>query len=411
MRIKGLFVMLALVTVVVAGFSATKIVIAGRDGTYGQALQLAVDLYRAEHPNVDIELLKLPYSGLYEKLVIDLVERIGAYDIIMLDEVWTTEFMSQGWLADLEALGFQVDQDLISTLVALGRYPDSQGVLYAVPHVGNVELFAYRKDLFEKYGLPTPPQSWLEVLGAAAVIDRFEPNVSGVAFRGLRGNPVVSTFLPIFWSFGADVLRDEMPTVASPEGIAALKFLITLKDYAPTGVEIFDASAVRDALQNGDVAMATEVWPAWVPALDDPAVSKVVGKVEIIPPPGLVTGSAPMSGAWLLGIPAASRNKSVALDFLNFISSPDIQRRMCLEAGLPPTRKSVYQDPEVIAKYRWYPAQLEALQGAVSRPKVMGWGEIEGTLGAYLQLALVGEMGPEEALRAAQARIAEILAR
>ncbi|MBC7097908.1 ABC transporter substrate-binding protein [Candidatus Bipolaricaulota bacterium] len=393
------------------GLAKTKIVIAGRDGGYGQVLELAARLYMADHPDVEIELLKLPYASLYEKLVIDLAEGIGAYDVVMLDDTWATEFMSQGWLADLEGLGYTPDPDFVDNALAVGRYPYPDGALYALPHVGNVELFAYRRDLFEKYGLPYPPKSWLEVLGAAALIQGYEPGISGVVFRGRKGNPIVTGFLPIFWAFGGRIVEDGQAKVASPAGVAALKFFLALKDYAPEGVEVYDSSEVKDALLAGDVAIAIEVWPGWVPALDDPAQSRVVGLVDIIPAPGLVEESSPMIGIWLLGVSSASRNKQAALDFIEFTTSAEIQRKLTLELGHPPTRHSVYSDPEVVAKYRWFPAQLAAMDSAVPRPRVPVWSEIEGVLGDYLQLALVGEMSPEDALRAAQARIQEILER
>jgi multiple sugar transport system substrate-binding protein len=408
---KWLVLMAILLGVTSMALAQTRLVIAGRDGGYGVVLERAIELYRAQNPDVEIELLKLPYAGLYEKLVIDLAEGIGAYDIVMLDDTWATEFMSQGWLADLEALGYTPDPDFVDNALAVGRYPYPDGTLYALPHVGNVELFAYRRDLFEKYGLPHPPKSWLEVLGAAALIDRYEPEVSGVVFRGRKGNPIVTGFLPIFWGFGARIVEDGQAAVASPEGIAALKLFLALKDYAPEGVEVYNSSEVKDALLGGDVAIAIEVWPGWVPALDDPERSQVVGLVEIIPAPGLVETSSPMIGIWLLGVSAASRNQAAALDFVRFITSPEIQRQLTLELGHPPTRHSVYSDPEVVAKYRWFPAQLAAMDSAVPRPRVPVWSEIEGVLGDYLQLALVGEMSPEEALQAAQARIQEILER
>ena len=69
-----------------------KLIIAGRDGNYGNALQLAVDAYIEQHPDVEIELLKLPYSGLLEKVVIDLKEATGAYDLLMMDDTWATGF-------------------------------------------------------------------------------------------------------------------------------------------------------------------------------------------------------------------------------------------------------------------------------------------------------------------------------
>ena len=411
MRARWMCILMVLALLTSVGLAKTKIVVAGRDGGYGVVLERAIELYRAQNPDVQIELLKLPYAGLYEKLVIDLAEGIGAYDIVMLDDTWATEFMSQGWLANLEALGYTPDPDFVDNALAVGRYPYPDGALYALPHVGNVELFAYRSDLFEKYGLPHPPKTWLEVLWAAALIDLYEPEVSGVVFRGRKGNPIVTGFLPIFWGFGGRIVEDGRATVASPQGIAALKMFLALKEYAPEGVEVYNSSEVKDALLGGDVAIAIEVWPGWVPALDDPAKSKVVGKVEIIPAPGLVKTSSPMIGIWLLGVSAASKNQATALDFVQFITSPEIQRQLTLELGHPPTRHSVYSDPEVVERYRWFPAQLAAMDNAVPRPRVPVWSEIEGVLGDYLQLALVGQMAPGEALQAAQARIQEILER
>jgi len=402
--------LLALLLVAPMGLAKTTLVVAGRDGNYGAALQLAVDLYTAQHPDVTIQLLKLPYSDLYQKLTIDLSEGSGAYDLVMLDDTWATQFMSHGWLADLGKLGYTPDPDFVANALAVGRYPYPNGALYALPLVGNVELFAYRKDLFEKYGLPTPPKSWLEVLGAAALINKFEPNVKGVVFRGRKGNPIVTGFLPIFWAFGGKVIDNNgHAAVASDAGVNALKFLIALKDYAPEGVEIYNASEVKDALLAGNVAISTEVWPGWVPDMDNPSKSKVVGKIDVIPAPGLVEKSSPMIGIWLFGIPSSSKNKNAALDFLKFVTSAPIQRRLTLQVGNPPTRTSIYNDPEVVAKYRWFPAQLAALEKARPRPRVPEWCEIEGTLGNYLQMALVGQQSPKAALTAAQQEIDQIL--
>lgn len=410
MRARGVVAaLLILLFVTPIGLAKTKLVVAGRDGNYGVALQLAVDLYTTQHPDVTIQLLKLPYSDLYQKLTIDLSEGSNAYDLVMLDDTWATQFMSHGWLTNLEELGYVPDPDFVANALAVGRYPYPNGALYALPHVGNVELFAYRKDLFEKYGLPTPPKSWLEVIGAAALIDRFEPNVKGVVFRGRKGNPIVTGFLPIFWAFGGKVIDSGRAAVASDAGVAALKFLIALKDYAPEGVDIYNASEVKDALLSGTVAISTEVWPGWVPDMDNPNKSKVVGKIDIIPAPGLVEKSSPMIGIWLLGIPSSSKNKDTALDFLKFVTSADIQRRLTLQVGHPPTRTSIYNDPEVVARYRWFPAQLAALENARPRPRVPEWSEIEGTLGNYLQMALVGQQSPKEALTAAQQEIDQIL--
>jgi multiple sugar transport system substrate-binding protein len=399
------------------GLAAEKeLVIAGRGGTYGEALQLAVDEYLTVNPDIKIELLKLPYAGLMEKVVIDLKEATGAYDLLLMDDTWATGFASANWLTNLTEFfkekGAEIDSDFVGAAVDAARYPYERGKapVYGLPFAGNVELFVYRNDLFEKYGLAAPPATWDDVMNAAKTIGEKEEGVYGVVFRGTKGNPITSGFLPIFWAFGAEIVDAEgKPVVNSPEGVAALKFLLELAKYAPEEVAIYNASEVRDALLSGGAAIATEVWPAWVPDLDDPEKSKVVGKMEVTVHPAQKASAAPMIGIWHLAIPEASKRKDAALDFLNFVTSKEMQKKMALEVGLPPTRSSVYTDQEVVAKYRWYPTQLKALETSKVRPRLPEWLEMDVKIGTYLNLALVGDMTPEEALNALNDEIAEIL--
>jgi len=155
---------------------------------------------------------------------------------------------------------------------------------------------------------------------------------------------------------------------------------------------MYQSAQVKDAVYSGRGAMAIEVWPGWIKDLDNPDVSAVVGKVVVTKHPAQVEKSSPMIGVWLVGIPEASKNKSAAFDFLQFLTSADMQEKMADATGIPPTRTSVHQVPSLISKYAWYPAQLDGLRNGVPRPRTTKWKEIEEALGTYLQLALIGEM-------------------
>ena len=139
---------------------------------------------------------------------------------------------------------------------------------------------------------------------AAAEKFAADGDAFGVVFRGARGNDIVVSFLPILWAFGGDIIVDGQSGVNSPEFLAALKLFLELRKYAPGDVDTYQAARVRELLMSGQAAMAVEVWPAWVPELDDPAVSKVVRQFELVAHPGEVKESAPMLGPWLVGINA-----------------------------------------------------------------------------------------------------------
>ena len=146
------------------------ITIAGRDGSYGESMQLAADAYHEMNPNVTFEVIKLSGGSLYEKTVIDLKSKTGTYDVILIDDPNATQYQKAGWLTDLGAMykeaGISVDDDFIKPALKTGKYPYADdGTLYCLPFAGNVELFAYRTDLFKKYGF-SEPVKWSELLKA-----------------------------------------------------------------------------------------------------------------------------------------------------------------------------------------------------------------------------------------------------
>lgn len=400
LRVVSAAVVLSAVTMSV---SAADLVIAGRDDIYGKGLTEAVAGFKKLHPAADIELLKLPNANLYQKLKLSMREGTGAYDLVMMDDTWSPEFIANGWLKPLPAT--LVDADMVASTVALGRAPN--GNLYALPVVGNVEMFAYRRDLLAKYKLQAP-RNWDDVLKIAQATSA-DANVSGVVFRGTKGNPVVTGFLPILWAYGGDVIdASGKVSIDSPQALAALKMFVALKAHAPKDVAVYGAAEVRDALQKGAVAQAIEVWPAWVPALDDPKQSRVVGEVALQAPPGQVKGPAPMLGIWQMAIPKDAQHAALAQAFLAYLTSRETQTRLA-GMGIPPTRKSVFEDPALVKQFRWYPDQLKALEAGRARPRVKNWEQIESLLGDALQLVLTGQLAPEAALRQASQKIAPVL--
>ncbi len=377
--------------------------IAGRDGAYGDSLQLAADAYQKLHPEVSFEILKLSGSSLFEKSVIDMRSKSGTYDLVLIDDPNAPQFQEVGWLANLDDLyakkGLTVDSDFIKPALDLGRYPyGDKGPLFTLPFAGNVELFAYRTDLFAKYGFGEPT-TWTELLKAVKTIDANERGVDGVVFRGSKGNPIVTGFLPIFWAFGGKVLDEQGKVrINSPEGLAAMKYFLELSKYAPEGVTMYQSAQVRDALYAGTAAVVPEVWPGWIGNLENEKESFVVGKVKVTKHPSEVQKSSPMIGAWLVAIPESSRQHEAAFDFMLFLTSYDMQLAMSDAYGLPPSRVSVYSVASQRAKYPWYDAQLDALQNSIARPRSVKWKEIEDQLGSVLQFAIMGDITAEKAL-------------
>jgi multiple sugar transport system substrate-binding protein len=136
----------------------------------------------------------------------------------------------------------------------------------------------------------------------------------------------------------------------------------------------------------------------------------VIGKMEFGQLPAAKNAGRAEIGNWLIAIPRDSRNAQAAFDFLLWATSAE-QIKLSAQRGNPPTRKSVFNDPQLIARFPSYPAQLRSLEGSRPRPRTPLWNEIENAFGIYLSKANSGELPAEEAMNQANEEIKKIVAR
>jgi multiple sugar transport system substrate-binding protein len=388
-------------------------------GVEGDALKQAALDYELQ-TGTHIDIAQFPYANLFEKELIDLNARTGAYDLIMLDDPWFPKFAAEQFLTNLTPLLQQrgqsgPDNDFVDTSIALCRHPYQSGPHYALPYVGNSQLFFYRKDLFEKHSLKEP-STWDDVLMAVKTIHDKESagangeRVYGYVMRAAQGNAAVADFMPIFWAFGGEMFdASGKPAVNSPEGIKALELMIELGKYSPPGYANFNADDVGAHLLQGTAAMSIN-WPAWISSFADPSKSRVVGKMAFTTLPGAAKPGQAEIGNWLIAIPRDTRNAEAAMDFLLWSTSAEQMKRSA-QRGNPPTRKSLFRDPELVAKYPAYPAQLRSLESSRPRPRTPYWNEIENVFGIFLSKANSGTLSAAEAMNQANAEIEKILQR
>jgi multiple sugar transport system substrate-binding protein len=114
----------------------------------------------------------------------------GAPDVIMLEADQLPGFEIQKALVDLSPYGANDVKDKFSA----GAWKDvSQGdAVYAIPVDGGPMAMIYRKDVFDKYGIKTPPATWAEYAADAQKVK----DAGGPLFGDLGSNvPAATTAL------------------------------------------------------------------------------------------------------------------------------------------------------------------------------------------------------------------------
>jgi len=414
--LRRLFFTLAIATSVLAlnGAAWADITILVPSSSEGDGLRAAAADY-SKLKGTKVEIVQAPYANVFEQGANAGATKSGVFDIILMDDPWIPFFAENGHLEDMTAYfksaGMEgPDSDFLSKSLAICRNPYNTGPYVCLPYVGNAQMFFYDAAKYKEAGVDAP-KTWDDVLKAGkALTDSGGGRYFGYVFRGGQGNPVVADFMPIFWSYGGDLFNADRTkvTIDTPEGAAAMKTFIALRDISPKGVESYNANEVGTALAAGAAASSIN-WPNWVATFEDPSQSKMVGKISYSTiPAGTKPGSSEI-GHWTMGIMAASKNKQEAFDFTVWATSAE-QIKISATRGNPPVRTSVFTDPELTSqeKFRHYPVLMEAIQASTPRPRHPKWPEIENAFGIELSKAVAGTSTPEEALKNAQDAVSRI---
>jgi len=406
---------LVLSSLIATGAAWANLTILVPSGSEGDGLRAAAADY-AKMKGTKIELVQAPYANVFEQGANAGATKSGVFDIILMDDPWVPFFAENGHLENLtsyfNALGTSgPDNDFLAKSLAVCRNPYNTGPFVCLPYVGNAQMFFYDPAKFAEQGITGAPKTWDDVLNTASAITAAGGGrYYGYVFRGGQGNPVVADFMPIFWSYGANLFNADRSkvTIDTPEGAAAMKMFMALKGVSPKGVESYGANETGQALAAGTAASSIN-WPNWVATFEDPSQSRMVGKLAYSAiPSGTHAGSSEI-GHWTMGIMSASKNKQEAFDFMVWATSPE-QIKISATRGNPPVRFSVFTDPDLTAqeKFRHFPTLMNAINFSTPRPRHPKWPEIENAFGIELSKAVAGTITPEDALKNSQAAVEKI---
>ena len=363
-----------------------------RAGTYAEVLKEAIPAFE-EANNCKIEYSEETFDDLHTKIALDAVNAEGAYDVLMLDGTWMTEFTENGVLANLSDLGYAFDDDIIPATTAAGV--DADGNIFMLPYYGNVTIFMYNKDLIDKYAGGIVPDTWSGILELSQTMKA--DGVDGYVLRAGAGDPNVTDFLPVLKSFGGWVLNEDFSevTLNTPEAKAALEFYV---DLYKAGT-LLDKDNMVAAINNGSAAMAIG-WPGWGAANYTTTPTKVVADSE--------EQNSSIYGCWFLGMAENSAKKDLALKFLEYAMDPEVQLATVADGGVP-CRKSSLLNEEVLAEKPNLEVVYGALDKGTYRPAVGFYTDLVNTFGPYLESAVMGTMSIDDALAQGQAACEALL--
>lgn len=336
----------------------------------------AILRFEQAYPRIKVEREVAPHSSTayHDLLTQKLKNRDQSMDVFFMDVIWPSEFAAAGWALPLDDQFTPSERrKFLGATIEVGIY---QGHIYGVPSRIDSGMLYYRKDLLTKYGF-SPPATWKELVHQAHTIVKGERSTQP-ALRGYSGQfkqyeGLVCDMLEFVGSHNGSFLTEDgsKSTLASPDTIEAVRFVREwiIHGLATPAVLTYQEPESLAVFVKGK-AVFHRNWPYAWGLSNDPSHSKIVGNVGVTTLPHFERGNSVSAlGGWLYGISAYSQHPDEAWTFIEFMTSPEMQKYFALHASLAPSRKALYSDSEILEANPQYIDLYPVFQTAKPRPR------------------------------------------
>jgi multiple sugar transport system substrate-binding protein len=348
------------------------------------------------NPKITVEPTFVAYEALHDKIVA--AAAAGTYDVVLIDVIWPAEFGSKKIVTDVTAdFPASWKSDMLGGALATASY---QNKYYGVPWILDTKYFFYNTDMLTRAGVdPASLSTWDGVLTAARALKDKKIVDFPLIWSWKQAEALVCDYTQLLGAFGGKFLSDDGKSIAfdSGGGLQALEWMKSSIDAGLTNKNSLESleEDVRKIFSDGQAAMALN-WTYMFNAANDPAQSKVGGKVGVTTTPK-ASDNPGVNGSMALCVSSGSKNQKAAWSYISYLTSADVQNKYA-KSSLPCWGKS-YDDAQVIATSpQMVPVAKKELANLIARPQVPKYNEISQILQTELQKALLGSKTPKQAL-------------
>ena len=313
-----------------------------------------------------------------------------------------------------EVFGQDTLKEMIpSSFLAMGQVDGKQ---VALPWIaGTIGMVANQKVL-DAAGVTEMPDTIDEFREALVQVRDNVPNSVPYTMATKNNSSILLDYLIWSWTFGADVIDAEgNADVNSPEGVAALEFMVGLMDDRLAAPEI-DRPDARRLFGQEASAFYFDAPSAKNFAADFSGQGEEYA-VNIIPmeTPTLEEDGTPAAIQWghvlvMFNEDNASADSAASGFLMNLLSDEVLVDFALVKGALPPTISGL--DSEEVKSDSYMTAWAEAAVAPRANPiaPLSNGGAISDIIGEEVQAALLGQKTPQEAADDLQSRLEEALA-
>lgn len=316
-------VSLALLTSACAGSDAPASSAAGGDGkpvtltywTWTGGAEAATAEFNRTHPDIQVRFSQIPGGADGYSKISNAIKAGDAPDVATIEYNVVPEFASQGFLEDLTASsGDLVRKSFpasVQNLVTLG------GRTWSVPFDATPQVYFYRKDLFEKYGVGVPT-TWDEYRTAAEKIKAADPAARIGAFP--TDAPLQAA---LSWQAGAQWFQVEgdawKPAIDDAPSRKVAAYWQGMRD--DDLVFTYGVGTPEENKSKADGTTVSILGASWSAGSMISTLPDQKGKWAVAPLPHWGTPASGMYGGTSFAVPKGSKHTAAAAEFIRWVTT------------------------------------------------------------------------------------------
>ncbi len=351
--------------------------------------------FEAKNPGTDVKIDFVPWAQAHDKFTTAIAGG-KVPDAAEMGTTWTPEFADQGAFEEVDNAA---SGDYVSSLVDAATLDDE---VWGKPWYAGARSLVYRKDVFEKAGISSPPKTWDELMAAAEKIKAKGGGIYPFAANGLSEH----YYLPTIWQAGGEIATEDGDTwkaaLNSPEGVEAIDFYTSFykKGFSPKASIGWEEPDAQEAFVNGDVAMLIAGGWTYNSIIDTKKELKAKTGVALAPagPSGKDTAFA---GGSHLVVFEESENKTTANAFVDFMLEPSNLNEFTSQIGFLPGTKAGIESSGYLDDPVRKPFAEQLLDHSAVYPPSPRWGALEGAniFDGQIQSVMRGKETPADAAK------------
>ena len=308
-----------------------------------ELLQSLVDRFEAEHPDITVEIISLPWEQSFERLL-TMTQGGEAPDVVEMPDKWIALYGATDQLLNLETYidGWEYGSELSPRALEAGSL--YQNELLEIPYGFYIRALFYNTSILEEAGV-TPPTTLEEFMSVAEAVTNPAEGVYGYCLRGARGGFDSLNWLMTGMSGSADWFGTDGSSTFTGEGaVAGMQMFADLyqQGYAPPDSVNWGFNEIVSGFYSGTCAMLDQD-PDTLGALQDRMDPEQYGVVPM--PVGPSGQGFPKIGFAGWSIFDSSEHKDAAWDLVSFLSSPAVDLEWSKFVGTIPATTNIESDP------------------------------------------------------------------